>query len=113
MQLTELSRQEVPRIRLQAHLLSVIRKLISLLEYQGKIQNNIFFSLIVFGGTEVPVVNILLCRPLEDSLQGSAIPDGSPSKDWQSTVGWGDAGFEPRTAVLQSGVATNEPPLLP
>ncbi len=23
------------------------------------------------------------------------------------------AGFEPRTAVLQSGVATNEPPLLP
>ncbi len=72
-----------------------------------------FFSLIVFGGTEVPVVNILLCHPSEDSLQGSAIPDGCPSKDWQSTVGWGDAGFEPRTAVLQSGVATNEPPLLP
>jgi hypothetical protein len=33
---------------------------------------------------------ILLCRPSEDSLQGSAIPDGSPSKEWQSTVGWGD-----------------------
>jgi hypothetical protein len=44
----------------------------------------------VFGGTEVPVVYILLCRPSEDTLQGRAIPDGSPSKDWQSTVGWGD-----------------------
>jgi hypothetical protein len=40
MQLNELSRQEVPRIRLQAHLLSVTRKLISLLEYQGIVQNN-------------------------------------------------------------------------
>jgi hypothetical protein len=40
MQLTEPSRQEVPRIRLQAHLLSVTRKLISLLEYQGIVQNN-------------------------------------------------------------------------
>ncbi len=49
-----------------------------------------FFSLIVSSGTEVPIVYILLCRPSEDSLQGSAIPDGSPSKDWQSTVGWGD-----------------------
>jgi hypothetical protein len=47
----------------------------------------IFFSLIVFGGTEVPMFYILLCRPSEDSLQGSAIPDGRPSKDWQSTVG--------------------------
>jgi hypothetical protein len=40
MLLTELSHQKVPRIRLQAHLLSVIRKLISLLEYQGIVQNN-------------------------------------------------------------------------
>jgi hypothetical protein len=40
MQLTEPSRQEVPRIRLQAHLLSVTGKLISLLEYQGIVQNN-------------------------------------------------------------------------
>jgi hypothetical protein len=47
-----------------------------------------FFSWIVFGGTEVPIVYILLYRPSEDSPQGSAIPDGSPSKDWQSTVGW-------------------------
>jgi hypothetical protein len=55
------------------------------------LQHNIFFfSLIVFGGTKVPIVFILLCRRSEDSLQGSAMPDGSPSKDWQSTVGWGD-----------------------
>jgi hypothetical protein len=40
MQLTEPSQQEVPRSRLQAHLLSVTRKLISLLEYQGIVQNN-------------------------------------------------------------------------
>jgi hypothetical protein len=50
-----------------------------------------FFSLIVFSGTEVPIVYILLCRPSEDSLQGNAIQDGSRSKDWQSTVGWGDS----------------------
>jgi hypothetical protein len=40
MQLTEHARVEVPKIRLQAHLLSVTRKLISLLEYQGIVQNN-------------------------------------------------------------------------
>jgi hypothetical protein len=40
MQLTEAIRLEVPKIKLQAHLLSVIRKLISLLEYQGIVQNN-------------------------------------------------------------------------
>ncbi len=40
MQITEPLRQEVPRLRLQAHLLSVTRKLISLLEYQGIVQNN-------------------------------------------------------------------------
>ncbi len=39
-QITELLRQEVPRIRMQAHLLSVTRKLIPLLEYQGIVQNN-------------------------------------------------------------------------
>jgi hypothetical protein len=41
----------------------------------------IFFSFIVFGGTEVPIVYIFLCHPSEDSLQQSAIPDGSPSQD--------------------------------
>ncbi len=40
MQLTEPSRQEVPRLSLQAHLLLVTQKLISLLEYQGIVQNN-------------------------------------------------------------------------
>jgi hypothetical protein len=40
MQLTEPARLEVPKIRLQAYLLSVTRKLISLLEYQGIVQNN-------------------------------------------------------------------------
>ncbi len=39
MQLTEPSRREVPRIRMQAYLLSVTRKLILLLEYQGVVQN--------------------------------------------------------------------------
>jgi hypothetical protein len=39
MQLAEPLRQEVPKIRMQAHLLSVTRKLISLLEYQGIVQN--------------------------------------------------------------------------
>jgi hypothetical protein len=40
MQLTEPIRLEVPKIKLQAHLLFVIQKLISLLEYQGIVQNN-------------------------------------------------------------------------
>ncbi len=71
------------------------------------------FSLIVFDGTEVPIVYILFCRPSEDSLQQIPIPDGSLSKDWQSTVGWGECWIRPRTSVSQSGVATNEPPRLP
>jgi hypothetical protein len=50
----------------------------------------IFFSLYCFGGTEALIVFLYLCCPLEDSLQWKTIPDGSPSKDWQSTVGWGD-----------------------
>jgi hypothetical protein len=47
----------------------------------GKSYKIYFFSLIVFDGTEVPIVYIFLCRPSEDSLQQSAIPDGSPSQD--------------------------------
>ncbi len=55
------------------------------------VQSHIFFSLSVFDGTEVLIVYIFLWRPSEDSLQWSAIPDGSrPSKDWQSTIGWGN-----------------------
>jgi hypothetical protein len=47
-----------------------------------------FIFLIVFGGTEVPTVYILLCHPSEVSLQQSVIPDDRPTKDLQSTVGW-------------------------
>ncbi len=48
------------------------------------------FFPVVFGGTEVLLVTILLCHPSEVSLQRGVIPDGSPSKNWQSTVGWGE-----------------------
>jgi hypothetical protein len=50
----------------------------------------VIFSLTIFDGPEVLIVYILLCRPSGDSLQRSAIREGSPSQDWQSTVGWGD-----------------------
>ncbi len=40
----------------------------------------------------------------EVSSQPSAIPGGNPPGDWQSAVGWGDAGFESGTAGQQSGV---------
>jgi hypothetical protein len=39
MQIKEPKRQAFPRIRMQAHLLLIIRKLISLLEYQGIAHN--------------------------------------------------------------------------
>ncbi len=51
----------------------------------------IFFSLKCFRWTRSPFL-ILLCRSSEDCLQGSIIPDGSPTKDWQSTVDWVDWG---------------------
>jgi hypothetical protein len=41
MQPNEPLRQEVPEIIMQAQLLSVIRKLTSLLEYQGIVQNRV------------------------------------------------------------------------
>ncbi len=50
-----------------------------------------FFSLNCFWWTRGPFfVFFLLCR------QWSTIPDGSPSKDWQSTVGWGDCRIRTR-----------------
>ncbi len=75
---------------------------------------NTFFSLIVFAGTQGPIVNILLCRRSEDSRAYKEVPSqmaahlrtGSPLQAGEM------AGFEPTTAVLQYGVATNEPPLL-
>ncbi len=70
---------------------------------------NRFFFLNCFWWTRGPFfVFILLYRPSEDSLQRSTISDGSPSEDWQSTVGWGDCQIWTGTAGLQSGVATNE-----
>ncbi len=50
--------------------------------------------------------------PLEDSLHGNTIRDGSPSKDCKSNLGREIAWFEPGTEDLQSDIATNEPPLL-
>jgi hypothetical protein len=38
----------------------------------------------------------------EVSPQPSAIPGGNQPGDWQSAVGWGDIGPEPRTAGQQS-----------
>jgi hypothetical protein len=53
MQLTEPTRLEVPKIKLQAHLLSVIQKLISLLEYQGVVQNNTPISFLTTLNTTI------------------------------------------------------------
>jgi hypothetical protein len=48
------------------------------------------FFLNCFWWTRAPFfVFIPLCHPSENSLQWSTIPDDSPSKDRQSTVGWG------------------------
>jgi hypothetical protein len=57
MQLAEPARVEVPKIRLQAHLLSVTRKLTSLLEYQGIVQNNAPISFLsTFNDTLISLV---------------------------------------------------------
>ncbi len=51
--------------------------------------------------------NFLLCCPsTEVSPQPSAIRGGNPLGDWQSAVGWGDAGFEPGTAGQQGSNPT-------
>ncbi len=39
----------------------------------------------------------------EVSPQLSTILGGNPPGDWQSAVGWGDAGFKPGNAGLQPG----------
>ncbi len=51
-------------------------------------------------------VFILLCRLSEDSLRRSIIPYGNPSKNWQWSVVWYIAGFEPGTVGVQSSVST-------
>jgi hypothetical protein len=77
-----------------------------------------FFFLFVFNGTEVLVVYILH-RPSEDSQQGSPIPDGSLSKDWQSTESWRLLDLNPGlqcqnlVSLTMSHHCPYEPPLLP
>jgi hypothetical protein len=50
---------------------------------------DLYFSFIVFDGLEVLFVYDLLFRPQRTAYSEVTIPDGNPSKDWQSTVGWG------------------------
>ncbi len=56
---------------------------------------NIFFSLYVFGNQWFIFRNFFLCCPSQRSAR-SQVPSlgGNPPGDWQSAVGWGDAGFE-------------------
>ncbi len=63
-----------------------------------------FFSLYVFGEQAVNFRNFFLCCPSQRSAR-SQVPSlgGNPPGDWQSAVGWGDAGFEPGTAGQQPG----------
>ncbi len=63
-----------------------------------------FFSLYVFGEPAVHFRNFFLCCPSQRSAR-SQVPSlgGNPPGDWQSAVGWGDAGFEPGTAGQQPG----------
>jgi hypothetical protein len=60
----------------------------------------LFFSLIVFGVLEAHLSTLYsLLLPLSEQLHEVIIIDSSPSKDWHSTVGWGDfVGFEPEIA---------------
>ncbi len=70
-------------------------------------------SFLVFDGLGVLFVYDLLCRPQRTayrelpSQMATHLRTGSPLLAGES------AGFEARTVGLQSGVATNEPPLLP
>ncbi len=72
-----------------------------------------FFSLIFFGGTEVPIVFIFSGGPSEGSLQEVPSQMAAHLRTGNALYAGEIAGPEPRTAVSQSGVATNEPPLLP
>ncbi len=62
------------------------------------------FFYMFFGEPAVHFSQFFPLLPLtEVRPRPSAIPGGNPSGDGQSAVGWGDAGFEPRTAGQQSG----------
>ncbi len=74
----------------------------------------IFYSLIVFGGTEVSNVFIFSSAAPQRTAYREVISQMAAKLRTGSPLKTGEiAGFEPRTAVLQSGVPTNEPPLLP
>jgi hypothetical protein len=48
------------------------------------------FSLIVFVGPETLLFIFSSGAPQMTAYSEESIPDGSPSKGWHSTVGWGD-----------------------
>ncbi len=73
-----------------------------------------FFSLIVFGGTEVPIVLIFSsAAPQRSAYSEVPFQMAAHLRTGNPLLAGEIAGFEPRTAVSQSGVTTNEPPLLP
>jgi hypothetical protein len=83
------------RIKYLENILCCLHGVPRLLE--KKVCRELFFPRYCFWWTRGTFfVFILLCRPSEDSLQWSTIPNGSPSEDWQSTVGWGDCRIQTR-----------------
>jgi hypothetical protein len=69
-----------------------------------EIVNAVFFFLYMFLANQQFISHSFspLLPLTEVSPQPSAIPGGNPPGDWQSAVGWRDAGFEPGTAGQQS-----------
>ncbi len=75
---------------------------------------NFFFFFVCFWRTSGSFLNFLLCCPSQRSAC-SQVPSqgGNPPENWQSAVGWGDAGFEPRDCRTTVWCATIELPCLP
>jgi hypothetical protein len=81
----------------------------------------IFFSLIVFGGTEVPIVYIFPLPPLRGQPATKSHPRWQPISGQQSTVGWGDCWIRTQDCSFTiwchyqwaTTALCNEPPLLP
>ncbi len=93
---------------------------------QPKIYIYTFFFLSCLWWNRSPYCLYSPMPPLrgQPTVQWSAIPDGSPSKDWQSTVGWGDYWIWTQDcsftiwchyqwATTAPKPPTPEPPLLP
>jgi hypothetical protein len=73
-----------------------------------------FCCLNFFGGPEAFFVLILLCSPTDDSLQWSNIPEGSPSKDCQSSCRPRRLLISyPRLQIYNLVLPPTKPPLLP